>query len=91
MLQGYDDVVPGAAARIMTLAEDEAKHRRGMERSFVTYRFGSLAVSGLVALVALVGGIYLSATGRSTEGLTLLVVEIVALVTVFLVHQFRSN
>ena len=91
MLQGYEDVVPGAAARILKLAEDEATHRRGMERSFIRYRAGSLAVSGLIALLLLGGGIYLTATGKDLEGLAVLIFEGTALLALFLVHQFRSS
>ncbi len=32
LLQGYEDIVTGGAYRIVTMAEDEARHRRAMER-----------------------------------------------------------
>jgi uncharacterized membrane protein len=89
LLDGYENIVPGAAARILTLAEEEAVHRRRMERGFARYRGWSLFAASLIALVALVGGLYLTATGHSTEGLVVVLVEIGTLVTVFLVSQFR--
>ena len=91
MLQGYEDVVPGAAARILTLAEEEALHRRGLDRSFVRYRTASLMAATLIALAALLGGIYLAATGHSTGGLAVIITEITALVVVYLVNQFRPR
>ena len=31
ILRGFDDIVPGAAARLIKLAEDESEHRRKLE------------------------------------------------------------
>jgi uncharacterized membrane protein len=31
VLRGFDDIVPGAAERLIVLAEDESKHRRALE------------------------------------------------------------
>src|SRR6266542_472573 len=35
---GYEQVVPGAGHRILTMVEEEAKHRRFMDRAFAQYR-----------------------------------------------------
>lgn len=90
LLQGYDDVVPGAAERIMRLAEDEATHRRLTDLAFIRYRTRSMVVAAILAILALGGGIYLAATGHSVTGLVLILTEIGALVTVFLISQFRG-
>jgi uncharacterized membrane protein len=35
MLQGYEEVLPGAADRILRMAEDQAMHRQHLERTVV--------------------------------------------------------
>jgi uncharacterized membrane protein len=91
MLQGYEDVVPGAAERIIKLAEDEAVHRRQMDGAFVRYRLLSLILAGAVVLGALGGGFYLIAAGSQAEGIATVTGTITALAAVFLVDQFRGS
>jgi uncharacterized membrane protein len=83
-LQGYEQIVPGAAGRLLTLAEEEAKYRRQQGRSYARYRFVSLIAAFLLAAAVLVAGIWFVAIGKSVAGLTLLVVEVTALAAVFL-------
>ena len=62
ILQGYDHVVPGAAERIVVMAENEAKHRHDMDRRVLSadesfLRRGqwcgfSLGIAGLVTSLA---------------------------------------
>jgi len=40
-------------------------------------------------MTAIVGGIYLIASGKSASGLAIILANLVALLTVFLVRQFR--
>lgn len=35
IIKGYEDVLPGAADRILSMAEEQAKHRQAMERKIV--------------------------------------------------------
>ncbi len=84
-------MVPGAAERIIVMAEKEQANRHWMNRSFVFYRFAGLFIAFVLALAAIIGGIYLIASGHSAVGLALVLADLVALLAVFLVHQFRMN
>ena len=83
-LEGYEQIVPGAANRLISLAETEARHRRRHETLFAVYRFLSLVSAFLVAVFVLGAGIYFIDVGKSIEGLILLVAEVTALVLAFL-------
>jgi uncharacterized membrane protein len=89
-LQGYEQIVPGSADRLIVLAEDEAVHRRGVERAEGFYKMLSLVFAFILAAVVLGAGIYFVATGRSVAGLTLLVVQVVALAGVLLTRKLSG-
>lgn len=55
----YELVLPGVAERIMRMAEDEAKHRRAMERKGENRANGGVAAAFLIAM----GGFAVSAYG----------------------------
>ena len=86
-LDGYEQVVPGSANRLITLAEDEAVFRRGMERAEGRYKMTSLVFAFLLATGVLSAGIYFVAIGRSVAGLILLVAEVAALAAVLLTRR----
>ncbi len=90
MLQGYEDIVPGSAERILALAESEAEHRRALERSFVTYRAWGLAIAAIIGVGGLASGVFLTVIGKSVAGLTVLITELAILAAAFIAHQFRS-
>jgi uncharacterized membrane protein len=87
LLDGYEQIVPGAANRIITLAEEEARHRRREERRYGRYRLISLLIAAALAFSILGSGVYLIASGRDAYGLTLLIIEIAGLAAVFLGRQ----
>ncbi len=86
-LTGYEQLVPGSANRLIVLAEDEAVHRRGVERSESRYKMSSLVFAFILALIVLIAGIYFVAAGESIAGLILLVTEVVALAGVLLTRK----
>lgn len=77
ILRGYEDVLPGAADRIISMAEKQSKHRQEMEviatnagveamkRQFREARCGQ-ACAVVVALIG--GGVYLAQIGHPWEG-----------------------
>jgi uncharacterized membrane protein len=87
----YEQVLHGAANRIFELAEREQAHRHWTDRAFVWFRFATLTVAGLVAMAAIVGGIYLIANDKGATGLALILTDLVGVLVVFLVRQFRRN
>jgi uncharacterized membrane protein len=70
--------------RLITLAEDEAVHRRKVERREISYKMISLILAFILAAAVLAAGIAFVATGKSVAGLVLLVAEVAALAGVLL-------
>jgi len=93
-LEHYERIQPGFAQRIITLAEDEAKHRRSIDVSVVkmNYRLswvgiisGLLAISGVLALCY-----YAFSLGHATQAASIAVGVLVSIGGVFL-YRRSSN
>ena len=71
-LQRYEQVLPGAADRIISMAEDERKDRNRNTRLDIKLHYGSKmfaqAMFTLICLGAVGGGIYLVTEGESITG-----------------------
>lgn len=71
-LHEYDVIVPGAAERIIKMAEDQAKHRQELERDVIRsdIRDGrtGLYLGFIIGLVAIIMGTYCIAQGHSVAG-----------------------
>jgi uncharacterized membrane protein len=91
MLRGYDAVIPGAAERILSLAEREATHRHWLDRTYVNYRFLGLALAAVIAFGVIGGGIFLIHEDKSAIGLALILGDLALLAGVFVVQQVRGN
>lgn len=87
----WGELVPDAPQQILTLTMDEAGHRHWMDRMFVYFRFASLLVAAIVAMTAILGGIYLAAHDKPGTGLAIILADLVAVLAVFLVRQYRLN
>jgi uncharacterized membrane protein len=72
LLKQYDEVVPGAAERIISMAENQAQHRQELEASVIrTDNLKSILgmVFGFViALVGFGGGLYAAFAGQPFWG-----------------------
>lgn len=87
-VQRYEQVLPGAADRIMKLIESQAEHRMDMETSLVegalrTERLGQVFGLSIVVLVFAVSA-WLIDGGHGISGTVLGVTDLVALIAVFL-------
>lgn len=93
-LEGYDRVVPGAADRIIKMAEDQSAHRQSIEAIAIKSRArDSLLgiISGLIiAVFTLAAGTYVINTGNVWSGTILGSAGLVGLVSVF-IYGTRSN
>jgi uncharacterized membrane protein len=94
-LQMYDAVMPGLGERIVTMAEDEARHRRDLERKVVgsdvdRARDGQRMAFAL-AVFFLGASVWLALAGHPVPGTIIGTVDIVALVTVFIVGRREDN
>jgi len=86
-LREYEQVLPGSADRILAMAEDEAHHRRTSEGRLIRLSEWGLLAALLIALVGVIGGLYVTLRGKSLEGMGTIGVTIVALVTVFALRK----
>lgn len=88
VLRGYEDACPGAAERILAMAEKQADHRRAMETRNQTQggrrEWLGMILGFLVAMSAIGGGVYLIRHGSQAEGLTSIIVALGGLVGVFI-------
>lgn len=86
-LREYDEVIPGLAERIVCWTEDEARHRRMVERSLVQLSWGGLWSAFLLAMAAILGGMLLAWSGRSAVGFVGVLGALSGLVIVFVAGQ----
>lgn len=94
-LAHYDEVLPGSAERILALAESQHHHRQTLESNVIKSNIGAqrlgVILGFVVAMTAVVGGIYLVAIGRSAGGLAAIIAPLAALVGVFVYGKRRQR
>lgn len=87
-LAEYDNICPGAASRILAMAESQSQHRQELEKRVVLSNcrsqdrgpiFGFLLAAGVIAI----GG-YLVLGGKEISGLVALVTALAAVVVPFI-------
>lgn len=88
VLKGYDDVLPGAANRILELVEKQSNHRIGLEYATIhsDIRRANLGLicGFVVALSFLAASLFLITKGFELGGTILGTVDLVALVSAFI-------
>lgn len=80
MLEHYNNVVPGAAERILAMAEKNGDHRRALETYVIRAEHrrsmtGTL-VGGVVALAIIICGTIVTLEGYPEVGLTMVALDI---------------
>jgi uncharacterized membrane protein len=91
ILQRYDLIVPGAAARILKMAEDQALHRRSLERTVI--EGGSrranmgLWLGFILSIVVLGLSAALIFTDHGIAGTVIGSIDLVSLATVFVIGR----
>lgn len=91
ILDGYNKIVPGAAERILKMAEDQAKHRHSLEKKLVgtetrNSTFGLFFAFILVALLIIAGSLLIY-FGKPIGGLATTITAIAAVVVSFIVQK----
>lgn len=95
ILQGFENIVPGSAERILRMAEENGKHQRELESkaldgTYKTIKTGQIFgfIIGIVALLSSVVALFLgSEIAASIIGGT----TVVGLVTVFVTGRFIES
>lgn len=95
ILNGFNQIVPGAAERILVMAEENGRHQREMEKAALTFasdtvRRGQIygLVIGILAFTTCLVALYL---GSENTAMTIGGVTITGLVTVFVTNKFKKN
>ena len=83
MLRQYDEVLPGAAKRILDMAEAQHNHRIAMEKADSKRANMGLWVGVSIAFTFLAASVYLITIGHTWAGVTIAGLDIVGLVSVF--------
>ena len=86
-LAAYKEISPEIPERIMRMAENQSDHRRQLESAIVASNL-KLEVRGqvfgfVIAMSAVIGGIYLMANGQSLEGASTAIAALAGLVGLF--------
>lgn len=89
MLREYNEVLPGLAERIVTMAERDQQHVHKMDRRYMISRFTGQASAFVIAMSGLGAGTVLIATGRQIEGLAALIIGIGPIAGAFLYRQIK--
>ena len=94
-LEQFERASPGAAGRILKMAEREEHHRQALERVMVTSeiktRNRGQFLGFLIAAITLIGGIWLVYEGKDWPGLVAILTPLVGLVGIFVYTQNKDQ
>jgi len=94
-LRGMEEVVPGSASQIIQMAVDQSTHRRQLETTVVnsqTKQSGNGQIFGfIIAMVIILISGFLIYTGHDTAGSILGTVDIIGLVSIFVIGNANNK
>jgi uncharacterized membrane protein len=94
-LARYNDVVPNGADRILGMAEKQSTHRESLEAKVIDGNIRSQrrgqTQAFILALVVILGGIYLMATGKSGWGFAAIITSLTSLVSIFAIGRRQQG
>jgi|ERR1035437_4542965 uncharacterized membrane protein len=95
LLARYNDVVSDGAERILAMAERQSKHRESLEAQVVAGNLRSQNRGNLyafiLALVTILGGIFLIYKGKDASGLAAIISSLVGLVSIFVYSKYAQG
>lgn len=94
-MRAYEEVLPGAADRILTMAESQQAHRHDLERATVheaaNRSWWGLRLGFVIALVAIGVGAGAIFTGHALAGFALIIAQAAALAGVFVIGRVEQR
>jgi uncharacterized membrane protein len=88
ILQGYEELLPGAAERIFAMAEENQKHRHKLESEVIPRKSRNETRGqffGFILAIVTIGiGAFLIYLDKNVIGLSVILTELVLLVTLFI-------
>jgi len=95
ILEGYERVLPGAADRILTMAENQAQHRQQMESSVVqsniTHERVGMNYAFILTLLLMGTGFYLIINDKDTAGYFAIFGPVVFSAASYVYSKFRER
>lgn len=92
MLQGYNEVVPGAANRIIQMAESEAGNRRQYREKRLEIANGASKraqwFAFIISMTVIIGSLILIGMDKKAGGISAIIATLVSLVATFLGGQY---
>lgn len=94
-LAKYEKIIPGAAERILAMAEKQGNHRRNLEAKVIDKDSGRASrgqiFAFIITITIIVGGFVMVWQGKSLEGMASIIGAITALVGVFIYGKVSKN
>jgi uncharacterized membrane protein len=94
-LERYNQILPGAAERIIVMAERQHGHRIELEshviKSNVSAQKLGTILGFIVAMTVIIGGLFLVHQGKNAEGLAAILTALAALVGVFVYSKHEQQ
>lgn len=95
LLARYSEIIPNGAECIMAMAERQGEHREKLESRVVNGNVASQTRGSwfafILCLVALIGGFYLIATGKSVSGLVAIIGSLGTIGGVFIYSKLEQK
>jgi uncharacterized membrane protein len=95
LLRAYEDILPGSADRILGMVEKQSDHRMSVESQWLKsedqIRKQGSQFGLVVALVGMMGSIYLGAIGNTTASTVMSGGTLIGLVAVFVTGTKEKN
>lgn len=95
MLAKYEEACPGAADRIIKMAERQSEHRQEIEKAVVNANTSAQKIGPIlgfiVAMTTVLGGIYLVLKGKNGYGLAAIITPLAALAGVFIYGKIEQR
>ena len=94
ILRDYEDIQSGLANRIVSMAEEEQKHRQKVKKivieGIIVKRHRGQIFAFIVCIVATIGGIWLVSNDNDVGGLTIFLTSVAGLVGVFITDMRKK-
>jgi uncharacterized membrane protein len=94
-LARYEEIIPGAAERILAMAENQSQHRMALEsrvvNSSASDQTRGMWLGFLIASLSIGGGIYLVVIGKDGSGLASIITPLAVLAGVFVYGKSRQQ
>ena len=95
VLNGYNEIIPNGAERIMASFESQSKHRQDIEKKVVNGQVNQSLLGQIlgfaIAIFFLLGGGFLIVNGFVVSGTIISTLDIVGLVSVFVIGKYKRE